>query len=234
MNRPMKQQNGVQQILDLLAHKHADDIYTEEIQQGEWPGRLDAVAIKKSWARPCITGYEVKVSRNDFLNDEKWRYYLDSVNKLYFVCPPGLIEKSELPSDVGLMYTTKTGTRVYRKQNAPWSDTNQDAEAQLYKAILMRSHISRRSSDKPTDSSRDYWEEWLRDKRNKHVLGLSVSRELRRRLEEKVIQVENENGRLISENQRLGEIKQFCEENNMLLYFHRSLGYCALCCNWGV
>jgi hypothetical protein len=33
--------------------------------------RMDAVAIKKSWANPCITCYEVKVDRQDFLRDEK-------------------------------------------------------------------------------------------------------------------------------------------------------------------
>ena len=36
---------------------------------------MDAVAIKQSWARPCITGYEIKDSRIDFLRDKKSQNY---------------------------------------------------------------------------------------------------------------------------------------------------------------
>ena len=32
---------------------------------------IDAVSIKKSWKKPCIIFYEVKVARSDFVNDEK-------------------------------------------------------------------------------------------------------------------------------------------------------------------
>jgi len=48
-----------------------------------------------------IRGYEFKVDRQDFLNEiktEKWKRYLSYCNTFSFVCPKGLIKKSEAPS----------------------------------------------------------------------------------------------------------------------------------------
>jgi len=48
-------------------------------------------------------GYEIKVSRSDFLGDDKWDNYLKYCNYFYFVAPKGLIGKHELPDGVGLI-----------------------------------------------------------------------------------------------------------------------------------
>ncbi len=50
------------------------------------------------------SGYEVKISRSDFVADDKWQEYLPFCNKFYFVCPPDLIKLSELPPETGLIY----------------------------------------------------------------------------------------------------------------------------------
>ena len=53
-----------------LSYKHIKDFFLTECKSGStWftvPGDmkiLDALAIRKSWANPCFTGYEIKVSR---------------------------------------------------------------------------------------------------------------------------------------------------------------------------
>ena len=38
--------------------------------------KFDGLAITKSYTKPNIIGYEIKVSRNDFLQDNKWHLYL--------------------------------------------------------------------------------------------------------------------------------------------------------------
>ena len=40
--------------------------------------KFDGLAIRKSYTKPCITGYEVKVSRGDFLQDNKWHLYCNT------------------------------------------------------------------------------------------------------------------------------------------------------------
>lgn len=65
---------------------------------------FDGLAITKSYTKPCIVGYEIKVSRSDFLQDNKWHLYLQYCNEFFFVVPKGLIKKDELPDNVGLIY----------------------------------------------------------------------------------------------------------------------------------
>ena len=66
--------------------------------------KFDGLAITKSYTKPCIIGYEIKVSRGDFLQDGKWHLYLQYCNEFYFVVPHGLVKKDELPDNVGLIY----------------------------------------------------------------------------------------------------------------------------------
>ena len=65
-----------------LSHKHIKDFFLTECKSGStWFSPvgdmkiLDALAIRKSWASPCFTGYEIKVSRSDFLRDTKFYTY---------------------------------------------------------------------------------------------------------------------------------------------------------------
>jgi hypothetical protein len=72
----------------------------------------DVIAVKPSYTRFCLSLYEVKVSRADFLGDlrrEKWRGYLDHCHRLYFAVPEGMIDKSEVPAEAGLMVRSDKG-----------------------------------------------------------------------------------------------------------------------------
>lgn len=64
--------------------------------------RIDAaiIDISKRWIR----GFEIKVSRSDFLADEKWQGYAEFCSSLSIVCPEGLIEAHEVPKPFGLLY----------------------------------------------------------------------------------------------------------------------------------
>lgn len=81
-------------------------------------GILDVATMRLSWSKPRITGYEVKVTRADFLRDtraEKWRHYLPSVERLYFAVPYGLVELSEVPAECGLLVRNTNGWYTRRK-----------------------------------------------------------------------------------------------------------------------
>jgi hypothetical protein len=73
--------------------------------------RFDMVAIRKSWTEPCIRIYEAKVSRQSFLNDHKWHRYLPYCNEFYWLCPTGLIKRSEIADRCGLAtFNPKSGS----------------------------------------------------------------------------------------------------------------------------
>ena len=84
----------------LLKYRHKDDIFVTECKTGSsWFSEiqmLDGWAMKKKWSQPLSVGYEIKISRGDFLNDNKWMGYLPYCNELYFVCPVGLIKNLAL------------------------------------------------------------------------------------------------------------------------------------------
>ncbi|MTI49685.1 MAG: MmcB family DNA repair protein [Firmicutes bacterium] len=74
--------------------------------------RADIVGIKPSYTRFCLSIYEIKVSRADFLSDirkEKWKGYLDHCHRFYFAVPSGLVSKDEIPEPAGLMVRGEKG-----------------------------------------------------------------------------------------------------------------------------
>ena len=77
-------------ILSLLRKKHVQDIFVPNCKTGpSWTATdywiFDAWVMNKSWTNQRVIGYEIKVSRSDFLQDSKWRSYLGYCNMLYFL-----------------------------------------------------------------------------------------------------------------------------------------------------
>lgn len=100
------------EVLAALARKHEADIFVPECryrEAGDGGRLIDAWAMKKSWSRFDTVGYEIKVSRSDFLRDTKWREYLPYCHRFYFACPKGLIHPDELPKGIGLVYIGDNG-----------------------------------------------------------------------------------------------------------------------------
>lgn len=64
--------------------------------------RIDAMLVdtEHRWLR----GFEIKVSRADFIQDCKWQEYSCFLSSLCIVCPEGLIKKEEIPKPFGLAY----------------------------------------------------------------------------------------------------------------------------------
>jgi hypothetical protein len=123
-------------IKALLAHKHRKDVFATEVNLGSaWANcrRMDAWAMKRTWAPITTIGYEIKVSRADFLRDDKWPEYLDHCGEFYFVCPHGMISTSEIPPGVGLIVTTKAGDglRTARRATRHGSGLSQSVAAYL-------------------------------------------------------------------------------------------------------
>lgn len=203
--------NSADQILNLLLRKHSDDICVPECHTDSTAThtyrRFDLWVMKKSWSKPYTIGYEIKCSRSDFLNDNKWPEYLKYCSDFYFVAPPGIIQPEELPSGVGLLVTSTNKVRLYMKRKA--THRNVEIPISIYKYILMwRAQIIRKADR----SKQGYWKNWLATKNEKKELGYNVSKKLREIIERKIDTVSLENSRLRNENNRLTEIKNLLKE----------------------
>lgn len=160
------------------------NLFLAEVKNGAtWDSnnlrRFDALTIKKSWTDPCITGYEIKVSRSDFLGDEKWPNYLESCNRLYFACPKGMIQLEEIDAKVGLIWVNEQGGVSVRKK-APFRDIELPVEL-LYHLV-----ISHMGDSRPMgySSTREFCEAMLRDKEDKYQLGRKLGTKMAKELEE--------------------------------------------------
>ncbi len=110
------------QILALLEARHSKDVFISECKNGEtWGARdllkLDAWVLRRTYSPLTTIGYEIKVSRSDFENDQKWVGYLDLCHLFYFVCPAGLIRSTDIPSSIGLIWVSSTG-KLHTKRKA--------------------------------------------------------------------------------------------------------------------
>lgn len=166
----------------LLRQRHAGDVFVEECKDGptQVSGvrhvRLDAWAMPKSWSKPDTHGYELKVSRKDFLRDEKWRDYLRLCHRFWFVCPRGMIQPEELPQDVGLLWASSNMARLVAKRTAVPRDVQ--IPETLWRYILMcRAKIQREAHG--DSSPLDYWRQWLKERGERKDLGYRVRSRIR-------------------------------------------------------
>jgi hypothetical protein len=106
------------EIENLLADRHAKDVFIPQCKDGPTTGGLsimDGWAMNRSWSRLTFWGYEIKVSKQDFIHDEKWHTYLPYCNQLYFVCPKGVISVESVPDGVGLIYALPRHLKIVKK-----------------------------------------------------------------------------------------------------------------------
>lgn len=140
-------------ISNLLAEKHSQDVFISECKNGEtWGARdlvkLDAWVLVRTYSPLTMIGYEIKCSRQDFENDQKWVNYLDLCHLFYFVCPAGLIRSIDIPSRVGLIWVSSTG-KLHTKKKAERVDPNVEKLNRLFVYVLMsRSRITANMNDR--------------------------------------------------------------------------------------
>jgi len=211
------------QLLDLLATKHSGDIFVPECKNGPTQTsrhlRLDAWVMPRSWAHWDTIGYEIKVSRGDFMRDEKWRAYLAYCHKFYFVAPPGIIDPKELPQDVGLLVSSKNGTRLYTKRRAAIRDVEIPMDILIY--ILMCRTSVRGEYGLNEMSKAEFWRNWLEKKKDLQDLGWNVSNRISTMIREEINDVRAQNDRLQKQIEGFAEVKKFCDVNNIPFGYSR-------------
>jgi len=202
------------QIKGLLQSRHSKDVFVEECKDGPSGGgmlMMDAWAMKRSWANPCFYGYEIKISRSDFLSDTKWPGYLPLCNEFSFVCPQGVIEPDELSKDVGLIIVSKTGTRLFNKKRAPYRIIDTPDGLLMY-ILMARARIVKSTYYAEQEQNRGYWERWLADKTAKLKLGTRCSQKLNKSFTEQVREVNSKIGRMEEEMEAYKPIQEICKE----------------------
>lgn len=140
-------------VLETL-HKEIKAKYPERLNVSEFcllnRKRIDMLSLDYMGGK--VRGYEIKVSRQDFQNDNKWREYLGYCDYFYFVCPADMIKPEELEPNIGLIYIDKghvqnkypgdevvtTGQKCYRSRIVKNPKKLERVEDNLYNYICKR------------------------------------------------------------------------------------------------
>ncbi len=206
--KDMTNRQKVEAIQLLLANRYCGHIYVRECKDGpthtSTHSRLDGWGMKRSWSDMTAHGYEIKVSRADFMSDDKWPNYLSMCNSLWFVCPWGLLQPEEMPGDVGLLWASKNHKRLYTKKKATYRPEPIDRTTLEY-ILICRSQI--RDENRHIDQS-GHWKEWLAKKRANKLLGHEVSIAIN----DVVADIKRENDLLGRERDGIAKFKTECVE----------------------
>lgn len=105
-------------IIDALVALSDDKIWATELAAYSGARRIDFWTLEPTQScgfRAC--SYEIKVTRQDFKRDdeEKQAFALKWCDRFYYVTPPSLIQKNELPKFAGLLEWDGKSFRVIRK-----------------------------------------------------------------------------------------------------------------------
>jgi len=201
------------QLLALLRDKHVNDVFVPECKNGPSQSsgghlRLDAVAMNRSWTNACVIGYEIKVSRSDFLGDKKWPGYLEYCNRFTFVCPSGLIQAEEVGPECGLMWSSKTGGRLYTKKKAPYRRLPPVNFESMFRYILMcRADIRGPLFNGSPQTQEEYWRAWMEKKEQRATFGHRVSKRIQLVIEKDILSVERENRRLVEDHKTYAKVE---------------------------
>jgi hypothetical protein len=211
------------QIVELLAQRHSKDLFIPECKDGStWFSehlRLDAWAMLRSWTHEKAIGYEIKVSRSDFLSDNKLQTYMQYCHEFYIVAPSGIVQPNEIPEGAGLIVPSANCTRLYTKVKAPYRNIEWPVDLLRYILIARVTGIS--NTTRPREErpdSKTQWEAWLKKKHDDLDWGQKLRGKLRKIVQDEVLAVRLENKRLQDSQEKYAKIKQFCDENDIPMW----------------
>lgn len=175
-------------ILNSLAKIHEQDVFVPECKDGSsWGGhfRLDAWTMNKSWSNLRFTGYEIKVNRRDYKQDDKWQAYLPLCNQFFFVCPNRMLEPSEIPEGVGLKYCHPSGHITVAKK-AGFRECNPPQELFAYLLMCRTRIVSTTyggSSNGDPEHKLEKYRRWIKEKEESRDIGQVIKYSVARQID---------------------------------------------------
>lgn len=168
---------------DLLASRHAGDVFVPQCKMGEVGSRvLDAWALLPTWRPLTAIAYEIKVSRSDWLRDAKLDAYRACCHLLVVVAPKGVVLPAELPTGAGLLEPIGQGTgqrllmRVKPVRHAP----DDAALVRLMAYVLMWRRDERADRAYGSREQRAArWRAWVDERKDFRVISSDVKGRMR-------------------------------------------------------
>ncbi len=208
-----------------LAFRHCKEFFVTECKNGPsyGPGLLifDALAIDKSWAHPCTTIYEIKVSRSDFLRDVKYCEYAKYCNRLYIAAPAGMIKKEELPLEIGLIEFHHKSKALRIKKRATYRNVPVDPD------LLMYIFMSKLENDRIPfySDQKEFLEAWVEEKRINNELGKKVGTKMAKEITALACEKDRLEHEIETMKRREKDNEDIFNEITQIVYSDENVGY---------
>ncbi len=213
-SKPCPATISARDVLDLLRCRHSEDVFVDECKDGPTHGRrhlrLDAWAMRRSWVNACISGYEIKVARSDFVRDDKWRGYLPLVNEFYFVAPRGVVDKDELAPEAGLLEVSKNCRRLTCRKKAMYTDA---PDAEMAMRYILMSRVKIFPPNFYSANTLEDWQLWLASRKRSKEIGYEVRCRLSEDAKQVVLDAVRAAGKAVQDCKRWEKIQKWLERN---------------------
>lgn len=168
-------------LLRLIEVRHSGATCVPACKMGRAGSRvMDAWVLLPTWSPMTTIGYEIKVSRSDWLQDQKFEVYRAACHLFLIVAPKGVVQAGELPAGVGLLEPVGVGDGQRLVMRVKPARQVVDHEAL---SLVMAHALMWRKDDRagriPRDRRADTWATWVRDRQKFRVIGRSVSARMR-------------------------------------------------------
>lgn len=144
-------QEASQKVNEMIRAQHPTPEWACAIECQLGDKRADGLAVRMGFNPGWTVGYEVKLTRADFLREikhpDKRNELFKATHEAYFIAPHGVLDVSELPEGWGWLEFTQSGLKV---RHAPQQRTPENRLAGVY---LLR-HMKARQQTEPTTPKR--------------------------------------------------------------------------------
>jgi len=142
---------------------------------------LDGWALLPTWSPLTTIGYEIKVSRSDWLQDQKYEDYRTGCHLFYVVAPKGIVQKAELPNGVGLIEPIGKGDgeRLVMRVKGVRQQPDPSVLVHLMAHVLMWRKDDREKGAQTREQRAAFWQKWVEEKQQFHAIGRSVKGRMR-------------------------------------------------------
>lgn len=176
-------------LTELLRARHVKDIFVPECKMGAGGSRtLDGWALLPTWSPLTAIGYEIKVSRSDWLQDQKFEEYRSACHLFFVVALRGVVQIGELPPGVGLLEPIGQGTgcRLVMRAKATRGTPDDARLVRLMAHVLMWRKDQRDYGAQTREQRAAFWKSWVAEREDFHVVGRSVRGRMRQILDEAI------------------------------------------------
>lgn len=198
-------------LWERLRRRHSKDFFLLEVKDGPTQSgthrRIDAWVLVRTWSPPTIIGYEVKLTRSDWLRDQKFESYRQMCHLLYVVALPGVVQVAELPAGVGLLEPLGT-ERLKMKVKAARRDG--PIVESVYQYILM----ARVKEDNRDETKAERVSRWKQELAERRFVGQAISQEF--------YQMRADIAALRARQQRLAVVESVAREMGLPLEYNFS------------